>query len=191
MRYAAQKPKVTEYFIFRCSNIHAPVEFDANYDRVQFLHAENKFFNQLKIAIEKKDPGSNFLKTENCVYAIVRTRNNHTETGARIALSLVRKEVEHLRAQIGESFHLDLSSYLTTTNLKNVGWRMAGDNGIVRIHKMNLDKFKSTFFGILRQRPSTAKKDFLRHEILFSKAVVSKMPSDHWAYVEVLTVSVR
>lgn len=187
LRYAAQKPKVTEYFIFRCINIHAPVEFDAKYDQVQFLHAENKFFDQLKIAIQKRDPESTFLKTKNCVYAIVRTRNNHTETGARIALSLVRKEVEHLRAQIGEAFHLDLSSYLTTTNLKDVGWRMAGSQGVLRLHSMNLDKFKRTFFAILRRRPSAAKRDFLRHEILFSKAAVSMMPSDYWAYVEVLT----
>ena len=191
LRYAAQKPKVTEYFIFRCFNIHAPVEFDAKYDQVQFLHAENKFFDQLKITIEKKDPKSNFLKTENCVYAIVRTRNNHTETGARIALSLVRKEVEHLRAQVGEAFHLDLSSYLTTTNLADVGWRMAGSKGVLRLHSMNLDKFKSTFFAILRRRPSAAKKDFLRHEILFSRATVSKMPSDYWAYVEVLTKGIK
>lgn len=187
LRYAAQKPKVTEYFIFRCINIHAPVEFDMKYDQVQFLHAENKFFDQLRIAIAKRDPKNNFLKTENCVYAIVRTKNNHTETGARIALSLVRKEVEHLRAQIGEAFHLDLSSYLTTTNLTDVGWKMAGSQGVLRLHSMDLDKFKSTFFAILRRRPSMAKKDFLRHEILFSKAAVSMMPSDYWAYVEVLT----
>lgn len=186
LRYATQKPKQVEYFIFRCFGIKAPAHFDVEYDSVQFLHADNVRFNKIKGKLPEEHLGKDFFKAENCVYAVVMTKNNYTDAGARIALSIVRTGVEHLKAKIGDGFHLDSTSYLTTSDFVEVGWKLSYSDGITRLTNQDVSEFRTTAFALLKPHNTTAKKDFLRHERVFSRAAVSFLPSDFWVYAEVL-----
>lgn len=186
LRYVSQKPKRTEYFVFRCFGIRTTTEFTAEYDNVQFVHASNTRFDKLKLALAKRDRGNDFFAAKDCVYAIVRTKNNSTNAGARTALSVVRKAIEHLKAQIGDGFHLDSSSYLTTSNFANIGWRLSFNDGVIRLGRMDFDRFQRSSFAMLKSVVGQAKEDLLKHEGVYTRAAISSLPSDYWIYAEVL-----
>jgi hypothetical protein len=186
LRYVSQKPKRTEHFVFRCFGIRTTTEFSAEYDDVRFVHASNTRFNKLKLALAKRDQGNDFFDTKDCVYAIVRTKNNSTNAGARIALSVVRRAIDHLKAQIGDGFHLDSSSYLTTSNFTNVGWRLSFNDGVIRLGRMDFDRFQRSSFAMLKSVVAQSKEELLKHEGVYTRAAISSLPSDYWIYAEVL-----
>ncbi len=190
VRYIRQRPKRTEHFIFRCFGVRSPKEFSATFEDIQFLHGENVRFDRLKATLAKRERANDFFQTKDCLYAIVRTKHNSRDAGERIALAKVRDGVEYLKAQIGEGFHLDSSSYLTTSNFRDLGWRLSFNDGVTRVTKLELDKFALTPFVMLEKVTGHAKKDFLRHEKVFSRAAVSSLPSDYWIYGEVMLTGI-
>ena len=101
-------------------------------------------------------------------------------------MARVRQAGEYLKAQIGEGFHLDPTSYLTTSDFTDVGGRLSYNEGRLRVSKLDQERLRETSFALLARVRSVAKTEFLRHEPLFYRAVLSGLPSDYWVYAEVL-----
>ena len=77
-------------------------------------------------------------------------------------------------------------SYLTTSNFRNVGWRLSFNDGVIRLGRMDFDQFQRSSFVILKSVVAKSKEDLLKHEGLYTRAAISSLPSDYWIYAEVL-----
>lgn len=179
------KPK-SEYFIYRVYNINAQESFRFKYNQVTFYHPKHKKIEQLRPLIKKAHFLSDFLDKDDMILAIVKINYSSKKIAEQETVRIITNELKFLNLKCGSNSFLEMHSYLSTSNFKNLGWRWRAKEKRHFISTFNEKALDNNPYHLLRDANKLCKNYFLDYEQLYVKAENSKNPEDYWQYLETL-----
>ncbi|MCI1751502.1 MAG: hypothetical protein LKM36_01155 [Flavobacteriales bacterium] len=186
LHYHLQREAKPGVYMFRLIGISAADDFIFTYDKVTFIHPKHPKLARIFSQYEKDTFNPEYLNREDCLLATIRVKHKSSIEALLHAAEEVRSEMEYLKAQVGDQFFLDTKSHLVTRDYSRAWGFLSFDKGLTRIRSMDRDRLPDTPHRVLHRTTGDAKKTILKHEPLFIKAAISRLPSDCWHYIEAM-----